>query len=267
MAASDFDNPRRGERWDENQAESKPEAPPGRGSYGASTGGRAPDSQRYGYTHEPVYRTPSGEGVRHPDEPMDSRRQSAPEREEHVGYSGAYRSQAGPAGDDRPDPTHRFDPDYHEWRAEQMRQLDKDYALWRQERYRKFAEEFETWRRQRFSGERGTSVPRGNAAGPSFVSPGRASAAGFRNPPLGNTNALDAGASAAEPSAARPRTERSERVESADRMERLDKPERSEMPERTDRGAERTDRPDRSDRPEKGGGLLSGLLGTGPGRK
>lgn len=225
MAASDFENPRRDKRWDESPGKLDD---PGRGSYGASSGGRASGSQRYGYEHEPVYRAPPEGGAR-PEEHGSYRS----ERPEHEGRA------------DRPDPSHRFDPDYHEWRAEQMRQLDKDYALWRQERYQKFAEEFETWRRHRFSGEqRPAPGARAGAAGPSFPPAARSSASGFRGPGFGSANALGTTADSptAEPAASRPRPERSERPEAADR----------------------TDRPDR---PEKSGGILSGLLGTGSSRK
>lgn len=186
MAASDFENPRRDERWDESKAQG----------------------------------------------------------DEHGAYREGY--------PDRSDPTHRFDPDYHEWRAEQMRQLDKDYALWRQERYRKFAEEFETWRRQRFSGERRLAPDaRAGVAGPSFPPAARSTAGGFRGPTFGSANALGTHADSptAEPGALRPR------------------PERSERPEAADRGADRSDRPERTDRPEKSGSILSGLLGTGSNRK
>jgi hypothetical protein len=36
-----------------------------------------------------------------------------------------------------------FDPDYLQWREEQLRQLDEDYRAWRQH---KFAEDFRQWR-------------------------------------------------------------------------------------------------------------------------
>lgn len=54
---------------------------------------------------------------------------------------------------------HRFDPDYQQWREEQIRNLDNDYHSYRQERYRKFSDEFGTWRKNRESagGASGTS--------------------------------------------------------------------------------------------------------------
>ncbi len=40
----------------------------------------------------------------------------------------------------------RFDPDYYQWRSEQLNALDADYQTWREERYKKFADEFSQWR-------------------------------------------------------------------------------------------------------------------------
>lgn len=46
----------------------------------------------------------------------------------------------------------QFDPDYHQWRADQIRKLDEEYEQWRKERFQKFSEEFDSWRKQRLSG-------------------------------------------------------------------------------------------------------------------
>ena len=43
----------------------------------------------------------------------------------------------------------QFDPDYHQWRNEQLRTLDDDYRNWRQDRYKKFSDEFSHWRKNR----------------------------------------------------------------------------------------------------------------------
>lgn len=48
--------------------------------------------------------------------------------------SGAGQSTGGSHG--------HHDPDYDQWRSEQLRNLDKDYEDWRKERYSKFSEEF-----------------------------------------------------------------------------------------------------------------------------
>jgi hypothetical protein len=52
---------------------------------------------------------------------------------------------------------HRFDPDYLQWRAEQIRNLDNDYFNYRRERYKKFSEEFDAWRRNRASSAGGSA--------------------------------------------------------------------------------------------------------------
>lgn len=53
------------------------------------------------------------------------------------------------------------DPDYQQWRREQMNALDNDYDQWRQDRYQKFSDEFSTWRSGRAassgSGNQGSS--------------------------------------------------------------------------------------------------------------
>lgn len=42
-----------------------------------------------------------------------------------------------------------YDPDYDQWRREQLRGLDEDYRNWREERYKKFSDEFSSWRSNR----------------------------------------------------------------------------------------------------------------------
>lgn len=51
--------------------------------------------------------------------------------------SGGHQSQQG------------HDPDYHQWRNEQISSLDKDYETYRGERYQKFSDDFNTWRSNR----------------------------------------------------------------------------------------------------------------------
>ncbi|AKJ27708.1 major ampullate spidroin [Caldimonas brevitalea] len=53
-----------------------------------------------------------------------------------------------------------YDPDYHQWRNEQMRLLDDDYQAWRRERDQRHFSEFDEWRRARRAGMTG-----GDAAG------------------------------------------------------------------------------------------------------
>lgn len=72
-------------------------------------------------------------------------------------------------GGSRADEHHQdhYDPDYHQWRAEQIRSLDEAYRRYRQERYRKFADEFEQWRRTREQAqdESGSEVSGGSSIG------------------------------------------------------------------------------------------------------
>lgn len=42
-----------------------------------------------------------------------------------------------------------LDPDYQQWRNEQMRAFDEDYRKWRQERFRRFSDDFTNWRKAR----------------------------------------------------------------------------------------------------------------------
>jgi hypothetical protein len=69
-----------------------------------------------------------------------------------------------------PDPTwsgrhaDQFDPDYHQWRSEQMRALDEDYRSWRQDRYKKFSNEFDQWRSERNRNLTSTGDAGGDAA-------------------------------------------------------------------------------------------------------
>ncbi len=55
---------------------------------------------------------------------------------------GGFEGYAGNGG-------HLHDPDYHQWRTEQIRGLDNDYKAWREERYSKFSNEFGEWRKGR----------------------------------------------------------------------------------------------------------------------
>jgi len=59
----------------------------------------------------------------------------------------------------------QFDPDYHQWRSEQIRALDEDYRSWRQDRYKKFSDEFDQWRSGRSRNAASTDDAGGDAAG------------------------------------------------------------------------------------------------------
>ena len=59
-----------------------------------------------------------------------------------------------------------FDPDYHQWRRDQIDALDKDYREFRQERYKKFSDEFATWRSNRSGQPSNDAVTKGTSSGP-----------------------------------------------------------------------------------------------------
>jgi len=70
------------------------------------------------------------------------------------GYGGnayGFTRHASPAQQSR---GHR-DPDYQQWREDQLRMLDDDYDSWRKERYQKFSDDFSQWRTSRASGTSG----------------------------------------------------------------------------------------------------------------
>jgi len=51
------------------------------------------------------------------------------------------------------------DPDYQQWREQQLRNLDEDYQSWRGERYKKFSDEFDSWRKNRQGAEQKNDLP------------------------------------------------------------------------------------------------------------
>ncbi|GHC88886.1 hypothetical protein GCM10007320_36150 [Pseudorhodoferax aquiterrae] len=100
--------------------------------------------------------------------------------ERYQGGSGGYRSNTGPYAGSQTyggygdqlgygsyqggrQQQHHHDPDYQQWREQQLRNLDEDYQSWRGERYKKFSDEFDTWRKNRQSGEQKNDLP-GSAA-------------------------------------------------------------------------------------------------------
>ncbi len=75
---------------------------------------------------------------------------------------------AGQGSQPQPQPHSQphHDPDYHQWRAEQLQNFDSDYQNWRQERYRKFSEEFNDWRRRNASQRNAVPSAQTSAGGP-----------------------------------------------------------------------------------------------------
>lgn len=139
------------------------------------------DERRGGY-EQPGYRN---QGLRHGaagyDEGRDWSRGYGSDEGHHgherfQGGAGGYRSNAGPYagsqtyggyGDQlgygsRPEGRHEgqhHDPDYQQWREQQLRNLDDDYQSWRGERYKKFSDEFDNWRKNRQGAEQKNDLP------------------------------------------------------------------------------------------------------------
>lgn len=94
--------------------------------------------------------------------------------ESRGGYGSTHPNQGSCYGQGSSGWGSHWDPDYHQWREEQMRNLDNDYHTWRQERYKKFSEEFNSWRNSR-SGGQGQA---GTGAGSSGTGSGDAGSVG-----------------------------------------------------------------------------------------
>ena len=62
------------------------------------------------------------------------------------------------------------DPDYHQWRNEQIRGLDNDYKAWREERYSNFSNEFGEWRKGRKDKQSASGSDTSSTGNPSNVS-------------------------------------------------------------------------------------------------
>lgn len=121
--------------------------PTGQGGYrGGVSGNRAPDESNYGYdTSHPASRSGgSGEWGQRQAGYQDFG-QGDFNRGGYGGYGRGQREQE------------LFDPDYHQWRQEQMNSLDDDYRQYRQDRYKKFSDEFSTWRNNRSQQQQGRS--------------------------------------------------------------------------------------------------------------
>jgi len=146
------------------------------GHYGMS---RSNDSYRGGYTSVPSYpgggrsygsRQNQGD-VQNFDQqnnewPGRYERQGFPDRERGHGiYGNAEGSQRYASQGQQPRGHH--DPDYQQWRDEQLRMLDADYESWRKDRYQKFSNDFSQWRSSRTSGTSGEQPSQQNQKGDS----------------------------------------------------------------------------------------------------
>jgi len=177
---------------------------PPHGNYGAMSGqGRYPGSdyrqggnydqggqsgQRFGqYSHGVDARTDStggyGSGNFGPDNAFGS-----------GGYGngdwnqGSYGSRGGQSHGQRGQAYH--DPDYHQWRSEQLSRLDRDYEEWRRHRYQRFSEDFDQWRANRDNNQGGAQGAAGNSG-----TAGASGQAGSQASVPGGTSGLQAGTS------------------------------------------------------------------------
>ena len=105
----------------------------------------------------------------------------------------------------------QHDPDYHQWRSEQMRNLDNDYSEWRKERYKKFSEDFDQWRSSRAgrsmasggqpsqgpgsSGASGGSTSVGSGSGTSGLGSGSSATGSGLGPSSGSSSGTSSGGS------------------------------------------------------------------------
>lgn len=97
-------------------------------------------------------------------------------------YGDASRFAHGGLGQDGRSQGTRYDPDYEQWRNEQLRNLDNDYESWRGERYKKFSDDFNTWRSNRSrDSDMTTSSRSGNASGSTSGSGTSSTSAGSKS--------------------------------------------------------------------------------------
>lgn len=110
----------------------------------------SPAWQAQGYPNYPRHSYSGQHGGSHP---ADYGRDWGDYRGVSQGYSGSHvgsrQGTSGEIGDYYNHQHHHIDPDYHQWRREQIQNLDSDYDEWRQQRYSKFADEFNSWRSNR----------------------------------------------------------------------------------------------------------------------
>lgn len=85
-------------------------------------------------------------------------------RQDQGGPSG-WASQQRNLGDYAGQRGQHHDPDYHQWREQQLRNLDDDYQSWRGEHYKKFSDEFSEWRKNRSTQDTGSANKRSTASG------------------------------------------------------------------------------------------------------
>lgn len=92
-------------------------------------------------------------------EQRDHRPRTIPTGLSHTPNGPGWGGSGDPARTDR-----HIDPDYHQWRSEQLRQMDAEYDEWRKERYQRFSDDFNGWRGQRAAGQAGQAGQKRGAA-------------------------------------------------------------------------------------------------------
>lgn len=118
-------------------------------------GGKQPQGLSPGY-EQVTGRAPQGHGPTY-DQNFVPGQDPIPYYGQTGSYPGQRQSHGQPiSGGHEPSPHQDlYDPDYHQWRAEQMRSFDEDYRNWRQERFRRFSEDFNEWRQHRKQSQAG----------------------------------------------------------------------------------------------------------------
>ncbi len=137
---------------------------PGRGDTPAGSRGRASvGASGYGGYEGSDYGAPgdhaSFDSEYRRREERNHRPRSIPTGLSHTPNGPGWVGSGDPARSER-----HIDPDYHQWRSEQMRQMDAEYDEWRKERYQKFSDDFGGWRNQRAAGRTGPSADASSAA-------------------------------------------------------------------------------------------------------
>jgi hypothetical protein len=112
----------------------------------------------------------------------------SPRHDQGLGHGSRGQSQ-GEWGGSRQE---EFDPDYHQWRNEQIRALDEDYRGWRQDRYKKFSDEFDKWRSNRTRGTSAGGSTDGDA-GSNATSTGGTASSGTTSSGAGTSSATTTG--------------------------------------------------------------------------
>jgi hypothetical protein len=151
-----------GDDWRTDRDDHRPTSPYGVGAdaaYGEPDYGRSQRSdygrhERGDYArHDRDERDEWGRGPRYSESRPGTLRQVSGQTTEDAFWSPNY----GPSNDDRltGEDLRRYarsvDPEYENWREDQLREHDRDYHAWRSERRRAYDDEYTKWREERQS--------------------------------------------------------------------------------------------------------------------